>query len=124
MRARLQEPRLGIRMARITYLVHPVFDHGREIRTMGIVARRAHVLAEGHVDVLSFQGLFQLGMTGKTEFTAFRGEELLVFGRMGRMAGKTSARDRCMGNSHFYILVCVAGKTEFIAFLGDQLRVF
>ena len=118
------EPPFFLGVTGIAYRVHPRPQHPGEVRTVRVMARAAHVLGEGGVDIFSFLYVRERRMAGGAERAVLRREESLVFRGMGGMAGQASvpARDRGMLERHSSLLAGMATEAEFVTRLNEQSR--
>ena len=116
-----QELRLSLGMARITDLVHPVFEEIPDIGTMGIMARTAFLFGKRRVRVFYFQ-LFRLGMAGETERPVFCDEKILYLGGMRGMTGEATLTTgyRRVVDDDLCLFIRMAAETETVPCMDKQ----
>ena len=91
---------------------------------MRIMARAAHVLGKGGVNVLRLLQIACLRMAGEAQISILRDQKVLVLRRMRGMAGQATvpAGDRSMAEPEFCLFVRMACKADLVALLNEQLR--
>jgi hypothetical protein len=86
---------------------------------MRVMARSAHLLGEGNMDILGFLHILRLHMAGVAKIAGFRDQQVLILGGVRPMAGKAPLlacnRRVHVDNLGFFVLMAI--ETELISAL-------
>lgn len=118
----LEELSFGVGMAVVTNPVYSLLDKILNIRAVRIVACIAFLIDKRSMGDLCFLSLLRFRVTPEAQLTGFGVQEILVFGRMGRMTGKASffTGDRGMVEGNLAALLFVTVKTEAVDILKNK----